>query len=992
MSVPAPADDPITIPQRPVRAAPSPFPVMAAMAPVIVSVLIWLVTRSPFALIFAALGPVIAIASVIDSRWSSGRRLKKDLAVHAEELAALTDRIDERLEQERSTRRDRRPGARALIETAGSANTIRRWRAPEQLRTRVVIGTGTLPSEIRIEGFVGSDAARALRQRARLVTDVPVDIDAARGIGIVGTPTLARACARGILVQLCNAMAPDVASVRVEGNGWEWTSALPHLAAEIAEVTIRVCDRTGGVNRGSSGEAGSRLSTLAAGTDILLVVADTVESIPTSCRAVLEVTGPNSAVLHRAAADPQAAPRAGSTNAGALRVELMTMAECEVFARSLADWAEQLGLSNRAAALPSSVSFSEVQRSDRAERPSGSVTAASLSAAIGLGANGPATVDLVSDGPHAIIGGTTGSGKSELLMTWIGSMASRYSPQDVTFLLVDFKGGSAFAPLEPLPHVVGVLTDLDEVAAARALASLSAEVLYRERVLSELGCRDIGETQGAFPRLVIVVDEFAAMLDGFGELSALFVDLAARGRSLGMHLILCTQRPAGVMKDALVANCGLRMSLRVHDRSDSIAVVGTDAAAILSPAQPGRLVVAVGGRIVPVQVATVTAGDIAEIVRTAPVGAPVRRPWLDPLPPRVELSELPAADGIRLGLADLPESQRQEVAVWHPERDGSVLVVGSSRSGKTTLLDTVTVEAAVGSEDPGSWNLSRVGTDDEETWDTVIGQATALRAAASSSRRTLLLIDDLDSILARLDDDYATRLRDAVVELLRDGPRRSLWLMLTTQRLAGSLGVLSGFATGLLVLRVANRQEHLMAGGEGSTWIPHRPPGNATWRDATVQVAVADTEPPGLHVQHRSGRHRANPAAPPYDFAAHALTLVVCPAPSRRAEALLSLNRAHPGREPVRVASLAGATRLTMADLSLDQPDPVVLVGDSDDWNNQWALFTAVRQDADVLLEGCTVSEYRALTKRRELPPLIAAPGHAWHVTPGGETRRVRLD
>jgi S-DNA-T family DNA segregation ATPase FtsK/SpoIIIE len=673
--------------------------------------------------------------------------------------------------------------------------------------------------------------------------------------------------------------------------------------------------------------------------------------------------------------------------------------EAAAFASELAEAAARLGVARPAADLPTSVTFNDLHGPDVGQPRTAVPPASTLAAILGLGAEGPVFVDIVQHGPHAIVGGTTGSGKSELLTTWVASMARQYSPEDVTFLLVDFKGGSAFAPLQCLPHVVGVVTDLDDVAAARALASLTAEVLYREKMLSDLGCRDIGAANGAFPRLVIVVDEFAAMLDGFSDLSALFIDIAARGRSLGMHLILCTQRPAGVMKDSLLANCGLRMSLRVHERSDSIAVVGTDAAARLSPGQPGRLVLAAGGMVTHVQVATVTPQEIAGIAsRRTPLTAP-RRPWLDPLSSSIQLDDLAPADGIRLGRADVPDAQRQETAVWSPESDGSVLIVGTTRSGKTTLLDTVTTEIISGGSTAQSWNFLRVGSDDEETWDTVIGLAARLRSPGEAVPSSLLLIDDLDSILARLDDDYATRLRDAVVELLRDGPRRSVWLMITVQRLAGSLGVLSGFAGALLLLRVANRQEHLLAGGEGSTWMAGRLPGSAIWRGLTMQVAIASPEAGDQpeharrdrHLRSAQGRHARHVTAPLYDFRAHGVTMVVSVRPQQRTELLLADNRKHPKHQPVRVASLRADLRISVADLTLSDPGVVVLVGDSDDWQNQWALFAALRHSADLVLEGCTVSEFRALTKRRELPPLVAAPGHAWHLPPGGQPTRVRL-
>jgi S-DNA-T family DNA segregation ATPase FtsK/SpoIIIE len=994
MSVPPLADEPITLPQRPVRAPPSPFPVMAALAPVLVSALVWLVTSSPFALVFAAFGPVIAVASVVDSRWSSRRRLRKDLAAHAVELERISELIDARLDDERRLRKQSQPGARTLLDDGDSAPALRftRWRVPEHTRVRVVIGTGTLPSALTVDGASDFDVARQLRRRARSLSGVPVDVDATSGIGVVGAPVLARACARAILLQLCNAMAPNTAAVRVHGGGcWEWATALPHSMAGLTPVSIDVYDITG--TSTPPDVAGDDHRQFDVSTDVLIVITDSIERMPSSCAVILELTGPTSAVLHHPATGSVPTSAHAASMATLVNVELVSAVESERFARELAELGDRLGVTAGSADLPTSVGFLDAHRRAENEEHDECAAGTSLSAVLGLGDEGAARVDIVRDGPHAIVGGTTGSGKSELLVTWVASMARGHPPEEVTFLLVDFKGGSAFAPLRSLPHVVGVLTDLDDVAAARALASLSAEVLYRERMLSELGCRDVSDAGGAFPRLVIVVDEFAAMLDGFPELSALFVDIAARGRSLGMHLILCTQRPAGVVKDSLLANCGLRMSLRVHNRSDSIAVVGADAAATLPSTQPGRLILASGEGLGRVQVARVTQTELDDIARSRPVSSPIRRPWLDPLPTSLALGDLKPTPGIRLGLSDLPDAQRQETATWRPASDGSVLVVGAARSGKTTLLDTVTAEAARQS----GLTFRRVGRDDEETWDVTTQLAASLRSgsstAAAGGGHTLLLIDDLDSTLARLEDDYATKLRDSVIELLRDGPRHRLWLMISVQRLAGSLGALSGFAGALLILRLANRQEHLMAGGDSAAWVANRSPGNAIWRGATTQIAI----PPGAGETGAgekggpsTGRHRRHPTAADYDFRSHRITLVVCPSPQLRAERLLAFNRDHPQREPVRVAHIGGVDRLTVSDIPIDT-GTAVLVGDSDEWQAQWPLLTALRSGADLLLEGCTVSDYRALTRRRDLPPLLAVPGHAWHVAPGGQPVRVRL-
>ncbi|MFV4915041.1 FtsK/SpoIIIE domain-containing protein, partial [Microbacterium lacticum] len=200
----------------------------------------------------------------------------------------------------------------------------------------------------------------------------------------------------------------------------------------------------------------------------------------------------------------------------------------------------------------------------------------SLAAVVGVSGGEPVTLDLVADGPHAVVIGVTGSGKSELLTTWILAMCRSRSPREVSFLLVGFKGGRTFDALVALPHVTGVLTDLDEDRALRAVESLRAEIRHRERVLEESGARDIVEAAGALSRLVIVVDEYAALVAVHPGLHDLFADIAARGRALGMHLVLASQRAAGAFRDGVLANAPLRIAFRVTDAADSRAVLGQD--------------------------------------------------------------------------------------------------------------------------------------------------------------------------------------------------------------------------------------------------------------------------------------------------------------------------------------------------------------------------------------------------------------------------------
>ena len=227
----------------------------------------------------------------------------------------------------------------------------------------------------------------------------------------------------------------------------------------------------------------------------------------------------------------------------------------------------------------------------------------STRAVIGACYDGPFGIDLARDGPHGLVAGTTGAGKSELLQTLIASLACANRPDEMTFVLVDYKGGSAFKDCAHLPHVTGMVTDLDAHLTQRALASLSAELTRRERVLAAAGAKDIeeyaerGSRQPRYrplPRLVIVIDEFASLVRDLPDFVTGLVGIAQRGRSLGIHLILATQRPSGVVSADIRANTNLRIALRVTDAAESADVIDAPDAAQISRATPGRGYVRLG--------------------------------------------------------------------------------------------------------------------------------------------------------------------------------------------------------------------------------------------------------------------------------------------------------------------------------------------------------------------------------------------------------------
>ena len=203
-----------------------------------------------------------------------------------------------------------------------------------------------------------------------------------------------------------------------------------------------------------------------------------------------------------------------------------------------------------------------------------------LRAPIGMGPSGPLELDLVEHGPHALIGGTSGAGKSELLQSIVAAMIHEYPPTRLTFLFVDYKGGAASVVFNSVPHTVGYVTNLDSSLSLRALTSLRAELNHRMRLM-EGKAKDLPEMLERFPdeappSLVIVVDEFATLVKEVPDFVAGVVDIAQRGRSLGVHLILATQRPSGSVNDNILANTNLRISLRMLDASESKTVIGVN--------------------------------------------------------------------------------------------------------------------------------------------------------------------------------------------------------------------------------------------------------------------------------------------------------------------------------------------------------------------------------------------------------------------------------
>lgn len=204
-------------------------------------------------------------------------------------------------------------------------------------------------------------------------------------------------------------------------------------------------------------------------------------------------------------------------------------------------------------------------------------------------------------GPHGLVAGTTGSGKSEIIQSYILSLAVNFHPYEVGFLLIDYKGGGMAGLFKNLPHLLGTITNLDGSESQRAMASIKSELARRQRIFSENKVNHIngyhklfknGGVKEPIPHLFLISDEFAELKKEQPDFMAELVSTARIGRSLGIHLILATQKPSGVVDDQIWTNSKFKLALKVQDEADSREILKTGDAAFIT--QAGRAYLQVG--------------------------------------------------------------------------------------------------------------------------------------------------------------------------------------------------------------------------------------------------------------------------------------------------------------------------------------------------------------------------------------------------------------
>lgn len=347
-----------------------------------------------------------------------------------------------------------------------------------------------------------------------------------------------------------------------------------------------------------------------------LFFGQTRADIPVGCDYVVQLSGGHRGVLINAAEKSKTVPFVSSQISDTLAVRIVRM-----LAPVCTDEVSLEGELTKNISMFKMLNILSVEDLDLKARWSASKVTKSMAAPVGVSKTGIVMLDLhdKAHGPHGLVAGTTGSGKSEILQTYILSMATLYHPYEAAFVIIDFKGGGMVNQFAQLPHLLGAITNIDGNAINRSLKSIKAELQKRQKYFAQADVNHIdkyirkykaGEVSEPLPHLIIIVDEFAELKAEQPEFMKELISAARIGRSLGVHLILATQKPAGQVNEQIWSNSRFKLCLKVQSKEDSNEVLKSPLAAEIK--EPGRAYLQVGNN------------EIFELFQSAYSGAPER--------------------------------------------------------------------------------------------------------------------------------------------------------------------------------------------------------------------------------------------------------------------------------------------------------------------------------------------------------------------------------
>ncbi len=755
--------------------------------------------------VVSIMSPLASIMSSLQKRGQVRRKNRVNARRYTKLLAEMSEALQHRADEQRSiaTICDPPPSELEIRIREHTRLWERRPEDPDFLSVRVGVGTlplsGTfsVPADDPLNPLMPQ--VLQLKEHFQFVSDIPctVSLTKVKALGISGIRQEVVAVTRSMLCQMATAHSPE--EVRILGiyptsqqQDWEWLRDLPHtmplkgyalprlvavgedeadqlLNLLLEELSQRAAKQTEMGAAAAPNKLGIPFAVLPhlvvlvhdyvnvhkhpaltqafklgdqLGASIIYMVAQE-QATPSACRGIIRLfenrllrygtTGEIGEALENVTAD------------------MMELVQAQTLARSL-NRIQLKSADGDESDLPTDVNLVDLvglSHSDqfKANQWWNQPKFGMLRIPIGVGVHGILWFDLNDHmhGPHGIIAGTTGAGKSELLQSVIIGLAVTHHPHLVNFVLVDFKGGAAFKPFEHLPHTVGLVSDLSGKLTERALIALKSELRRREHVLSSTNAKNITEylslraqsssdmAMPTLPHLFIIIDEFAELAKEHPSFMEGLVSVVQKGRSLGVHLILATQKPTGSVSPSIWSNLKFRISLRLASMQDSRDMLGRSEAALLPASMPGRGYFQIGSEIFELfQSARISKSaypqnetfvksngkaitDQEVLVNlmqqhTATYASTLFRPWPDPLPSQITLTEiesllpepLAVPDQPRygwvtcpIGMIDLPAEQKQEPWILDmPRKGGHLLVAGASSTGKSTFLRTLIVSLA----------------------------------------------------------------------------------------------------------------------------------------------------------------------------------------------------------------------------------------------------------------------------------------------------------
>ncbi|MDO7905722.1 type VII secretion protein EssC [Paenibacillus sp. JX-17] len=747
------------------------------------------------------------------------RMYREQLELHREELEAKRTEQLEVLNEIHGTPDD----CFQIVKNRSSSLWERSIADDDFLQVR--IGKGEVPFYMDIQvprpdGYEKDPliaAAEELREDFQTVEDasIPLPLFESKVTGIVGDRDTVLAALRVVITQLTVRHSPDELKLgafydQEEQNEWSWMRWLPHVWNDEHEERF-LADSSSGVHRladslfmllnrrlQSRKQEGRRKREIPAyvlimgnsrlleeepllplalerGEDMdtcTIVLATNKESLPMQCQLIVEV-GPDGGVSTFKTSQVELVRQS-------FRMDTISRDQAESLARYMAPIRLKKASALEIPDVLTLFEMMEIRQPEQEQlikRWNHRRYPDSLPVPMGVRAGGKKVALNLHDkiernghGPHGLIAGTTGSGKSEVIQSIVASLASEFHPHDLVFMLIDYKGGGMSNTFVDLPHVVATITNLDNNMIERAKVSLRAELVRRQKILNDAGnLQHIDEYYSRLrtvpgeplPHLVIIIDEFAQLKKEHPEFMDELISIAAIGRTLGVHLILATQKPAGVVDDKIWSNSRFRICLRVQSEGDSRDMLKIPNAAWIT--KPGRGYFQVGsdelfeemqfawsgapfipdgqvreeftiaelhmnGRRERLFLETRDSGSTSaeapkqlrvfiDTVAGAAEQAGIERlagPWLPPLPENLELDELDqlSADKwsgmveqtleVPVGLTDDLLNQQQNVLQMRID-NGHWMIYGMPGTGKTTLLQTLLMSLAR-NYNPESWN------------------------------------------------------------------------------------------------------------------------------------------------------------------------------------------------------------------------------------------------------------------------------------------------